>query len=216
MKRFIEKIGIETVFAGLFGIIAIVAVFFEMAIANFDPASIAGGIKDIAGTIIAVVMLIIAIKALRPKKKSIGNFQAKFNEEMEKVISKYSPLIEKDSSIQGRYNIADNMAVLYQNIDCKYHRLFDFDYKDELSFIVSKTLFMGKSKNDFSEQQTIIINSITTKITNEYEILNKKYKPIQDGFKLTFTKELLTPEDAIKVAEVIDKIILLYIVENKK
>ena len=48
------------------------------------------------------------------------------------------------------------------------------------------------------------------------EILNKKYKPIQDGFKLTFSKELLTTDDAIKVAEVIDKIILLYIVENKK
>ena len=216
MKRFLERIGIETAFAGLFGIIAIVAVFFEMAIANFDSASIAGGVKDIAGTIIAVVMLIIAIKALRPKKKSISGFEAKFNEEMEKVVSKYSPLIEKDATVQGRYNIADNMSVLYQNIDCKYHRLFDFDYKSEISFIVSKTLFMGKSKEDFAEQQTIIINSITAKVTGEYEILNEKYKPIQDGFKLTFSKELLAPEDAVKVAEVIDKIILLYIVENKK
>ena len=216
MKKFIDRIGIETAFAGLFGVIAIIAVFFEMAIANFDSASIAGGVKDIAGTIITVVMLIIAIKALHPKKKSVGGFEEKFDEEMEKVVSKYSPLIAKDTAVKGRYNIADNMAVLYQNMDCKYHRLFDFDYKTELSFIVSKTLFMGKSKNDFAEQQTIIINSITAKITSDYEILNEKYKLTQDGFKLTFSKELLTPEDAVKVAEVIDKIILLYIVENKK
>ena len=75
---------------------------------------------------------------------------------------------------------------------------------------------MGKSKNDFNELQTIIINSITSKITGEYDILNEKYKPIQDGFKLTFKQELLTPEDATKVVEVIDKIVLLYIVEYKK
>lgn len=34
MKKLIENIGIETAFAGLFGLIAIVAVFFEMAIAR--------------------------------------------------------------------------------------------------------------------------------------------------------------------------------------
>lgn len=216
MKKLVERIGVETAFAGLFGLIAIVAVFFEMAIAGFDSASIAGGVKDIAGTIIAVVMLIIAIRALAPKKKIVGGFEETFNKEMDKVISKYSPLIQEDGSVKGRYNIADDMSVLYQNIDCKYHRIFDFDYKGELSFIVSKTLFMGKTKNDFTELQTIIINSITSKITGEYDILNEKYKPIQDGFKLTFKQELLTPEDAVKVVEVIDKVILLYIVECKK
>lgn len=216
MKKLVERIGIETAFAGLFGLIAIVAVFFEMAIAGFDSASIAGGVKDIAGTIIAVVMLIIAIRVLAPKKKIVGGFEETFNKEMDKVISRYSPLIQKDGSVKGRYNIADDMSVLYQNIDCKYHRMFDFDYKGELSFIVSKTLFMGKTKNDFTELQTIIINSITSKITGEYDILNEKYKPVQDGFKLTFKQELLTPKDAVKVVEVIDKVILLYIVECKK
>lgn len=216
MKKLAEQIGVETVFAGLFGLIAIVAVFFEMAIAEFDAASIAGGVKDIAGTIIAVVMLIIAIRALAPKKKIEGGFEESFSKEMNKVISKYSPLIQEDGSVKGRYNIADDMSVLYQNIDCKYHRMFDFDYKGELSFIVSKTLFMGKSKNDFTELQTIIINSITSKITREYDILNETYKPIKEGFKLTFKQELLTPEDAVKVVEVIDKVILLYIVECKK
>ena len=216
MKKLIEQIGTETVFAGLFGLTAIVAVFFEMAIAGFDAASIAGGVKDIAGTIITVVMLIVAIRALTPKKKIMGGFEEKFNTEMDKIISKYNPLIQKDASVQGRYNIADDMSVLYQNIDCKYHRMFDFDYKGELSFFISKTLFMGKSKSDFTELQTIIINSITSKVLGEYDILNEKYKPIQDGFRLTFRQELLSPEDAVKVVEIIDKIILLYIVEYKK
>ncbi len=83
-------------------------------------------------------------------------------------------------------------------------------------FFVSKTLFMGKSKEDFTQQQINIINSITNKVTREYDILNEKYKPITNGFKLTFSRELLTTDDAVKVAEVIDKIIFLYVVENKK
>lgn len=216
MKKLIEKIGIETAFAGLFGLIAIAAVFFEMAIAGFDAASIAGGVKDIAGTIIAVVMLLIAIRALIPKKKAAGGFEDSFNIEMEKVISKYDPLIIADDSIRGRYKIADDISVLSKDIKCNYHKLFDFDYKSELSFTVSKTFFMGPTANDFTALQTNIINTITSKVFNNYGILNKKYKPIQDGFKLTFNQELLTPDDAARVVEVIDKIIFLYIVENRK
>lgn len=133
-----------------------------MAIAGFALASIAGGVKDIAGTMITVVMLIVAIRAIAPKKKITGGFEERFDKEMDKVISKYSPLIQRDSTVKGRYNIADDMSVLYRNIDCKYHRMFDFDYKGELSFIVSKTVFMGKSKNDFTELQATIVNSIAS------------------------------------------------------
>lgn len=216
MKKLIERIGTETAFGGFFGIIAIVAVFFEMAVAGFDAASVAGGIKDIAGTVITVVMLITAIRALKPRKKAATGFDEKFNEEMDHVISKYSPLIEKDASVPGRYNIADDMSVLYQSIDCKYHKLFDFDKKGELSFNVSKTLFMGKSKNDFTQLQATIIRSVTSKVIGEFDILDEKYKTTPDGFRLTFSQELRSSEDAIKVAAVIDKIILLYIVEYKK
>lgn len=216
MKKLVERIGIETAFAGLFGLIAIVAVFFEMAIAGFDPASIAGGVKDIAGTIITVVMLIVAIRALVPKKKIVGGFEEKFKEEMKKVEDKYKPLIKEDVSVKGRYNIAEKIDILYKDITCNYYRMFDFDYnKRELSFIVSKLLFMGRSENNFTEQNNII-HSIASKIIGKYDILNKNYKPIKDGFKLSFKEELLTPEDAVKVVEVIDKIILYYIAACKK
>ena len=216
MKEFFKKLDKEKLLAGVFGLVALVAIGFEMAYANFDSASIAGAVKDVAGTALDVVMLIVALNIFKPKKKTVCGFSEKFDEEMEKVIVKYNPLIQKELSVQGRYNIADDMAVLYQSIDCKYHRLFDFDGKGEISFVVSKTLFMGKSKEDFSEQQKKIVDSIAAKVISEYSILKDKYKPTQDGFKLAFSRELATAEDAIEVAEVIDKIILLYIVEYKK
>ena len=245
MKKLIENIGIETAFAGLFGFIAIVAVFFEMAIAGFEAASIAGGVKDIAGTIVTVVMLIVAIKALAPKKKTAGGFIESFEEEMKKVEDKYDRLIQKadikqDDTAQDdtqqddskknnakkvidkqeRYNIADSVDVLYKFNNVHYHRLFDLKYyKDhtvELLFSVSKTLFMGQSSDDFVEQ-TSIIESIASKITREYnDILDENYKTIQGGFKLTFKKELLTPEDAVDVVKIIDKVILYYTAACKK
>ena len=71
MRKVIDKIGFETLFGGLFGLIAIIAIICEMAVAGFDAASIAGGIKDIASTIVIVMVFAIAIKNFiknQPKK----------------------------------------------------------------------------------------------------------------------------------------------------
>lgn len=220
MKKLMEQLGAETFLGGLFGIIAILAVFVEMALAGFDAASVAGGVKDIAGTVVTVIMLAVAIRALKPKKKSDGGFEAAFEAEMEKVAAKYEPLIQKDSAGAGqwRYNIADDMSVLYRRIECRYHTLFDFDAaKGELTFTVSKTLFMGRSKEDFQALQDSIVNAIASTVTGTYgSILNERHKPTPNGFTLTFREPLVSAQDAVNAAQVIDKVILLYIVQYKK
>ena len=220
MKKLMEQLGTETLLGGLFGVIAILAVFAEMILAGFDASSVAGGVKDIAGTIVTVIMLVVAIRALKPKKKSDGGFEGAFETEMDKVAAKYEPLIQRGSADKGRwrYNIADDMSVLYQRIECQYHTLFDFDpVKGELSFTVSKTLFMGRSKEDFHELQDSIINAVASTVTSTYgNILNERHKPIQNGFMLTFKEPLVSAEDAVNAAQVIDKVILLYIVQYKK
>lgn len=220
MKKLMEQLGAETFLGGLFGIIAILAVFAEMALAGFDAAAVAGGIKDIAGTLVTVIMLAVAIRALRPKKKSDGGFEEAFAAEMDKVAAKYEPLIQKGSAGAGRwrYNIADDMSVLYQRIECQYHTLFDFDAnKGELSFTVSKTLFMGRSKEDFHDLQDFIVNAVASAVTSTCgSILNERHKPTPNGFTLTFKEPLSSAADAVNAAQVIDKVILLYIVQYKK
>ncbi len=221
MKKLFASLGdedsIEKIVGGIFGIIAIIAAVVEMALGGFDAAAVAGGVKDIAGTLVTIVMLVVAINALKPRKKPAEDFEGRFGEEMERVIAKYDPLIRKDETVKGRYNIADDMAVLYENKKCGYDRLFDFDYeKGELTFFVHKKLFMGRSKDDFSDMQVSIIKDIAPKAASTYDILDKTYKQNRDGFTLTFSRELCTGEDASKVVDVIDKIILLYIAEYKK
>lgn len=205
----LEKVG-----GGLLGVIAIGATVAELILGGVNAASIAGAIKDIAGTLIVVMVLLAALKQFLPKKAT--DFKGVFEIEMEKVVAKYSPLIEKDMVVEGRYNIADKMDVIYNNSRTNFHRLFDFNYKNELTFVVSKTLFMGKSKDDFSAMQKSIVESITAKITRDYEIIKDDWKPTENGFKLYFDHDLTTVEEATLVADIVDKIILLYIVEYKK
>lgn len=64
-----KKIGIETLWGGIFGIIAIIAAVVEMVLSGFDAAAIAGMIKDISGTLVTVMVLVFAIKNLLPKKE---------------------------------------------------------------------------------------------------------------------------------------------------
>lgn len=205
----LEKIG-----GGLLGAVAIVAAIAELILGGVDASSIAGAIKDIAGTLIVVMVLLAALKHLVPKKAK--NFEEAFENEMVKVLLKYKPIIAKDSSKDGRYNIASRIDAIYDNNTGEFHTLFDFNYKNEIIFVVSKTLFMGRSKEDFSPMQKEIIHSITSKVTRDYEIVNDDWRSTSNGFKLTFSHELSTAEDAVKAAEIIDTIILLYIAGYKK
>ncbi len=204
----LEKIG-----GGLLGVIAIGATIAELILGGITAASIAGAIKDIAGTLIVVMVLLAALKQLFPKKAT--DFKGTFAVEMQKITTKYDSLIEKDDVKEGRFNIADNMNVLFDGSSANFHTFFDFDYKQELSFVVSKTLFMGRSKEDFSEMQKNIVASIAKKVKEDYSIISE-WKPTSTGFKLIFGHKLDTAEEAITVAEVIDKVVLLYIVECKK
>lgn len=64
-----RRLGTETILGGVFGIIAVVAACLEMQANGFSTATILGGIKDIAGTMVAVMVFLIAIRSLIPKKE---------------------------------------------------------------------------------------------------------------------------------------------------
>lgn len=78
------KVNYETLWGGLFGLVAIAAAVAEMALADFSPDAVAGGIKDIAGTLIVVVVLLVAIKSILPKR-----FELSFPERLEKALDEW-------------------------------------------------------------------------------------------------------------------------------
>ena len=207
-----KKIDKEILFGGVFGIIAVLATIGEMIANGVSVATILGATKDISGTLVAVMVFIIAVKHLFIKKKM--DFDSVFETEMEKVTEKYAPILVKDESTVGRYNIASNLDSILGNETGSYHTLFDMD-KRSITFNVTKTVFMGKSKDSFDDQQKLISTRIASKLEKSSDIVEKA-ETTPKGVKITFKEELQTNDDAIALAEIIDCVILLFFVEYKK
>lgn len=67
-----RKIGVETLWGGIFGIVAIAAAIVEMALNGFEAMAIAGAVKDASGTLVTVMVLLFAIKNLLPHKEKLS------------------------------------------------------------------------------------------------------------------------------------------------
>ncbi len=98
MKKLIERIGLETFWGGIFAIVTAVAIVIEMALADFEPSAIAGGTKDLFGTLITIVMLLVAVKALKPKKHA-DSFEERMNAVLNEWINNHSNMIVKTSKM---------------------------------------------------------------------------------------------------------------------
>ncbi|MBR5485477.1 MAG: hypothetical protein IKV41_03095 [Oscillospiraceae bacterium] len=98
MKKLIEKIGLETFWGGIFALVTAIAIVIEVVLAGLEPAAIAGGVKDLFGTLITIVMLLVAVKALKPQKQ-VYSFEEKVNNALVDWISSHSNMIVKTSKM---------------------------------------------------------------------------------------------------------------------
>lgn len=208
-----KRIDKEILFGGIFGILAVLATVFELIANGISLATVWGAIKDISGTIVAVMVFIVAVKHWFVKKPK--DFNAVFSAEMEQVIKKYSPIIEEDKNIAGRYNIASNLDSIIGKETGAFHTLFEVNGRKEIHFNVTKTVFKGRSVESFDEMQRSISLGIGSKIKDSFDIV-EKFELTPKGIKIIFKEELKTCEDAMQLAEIVDYTLLLYFVEYKK
>ncbi len=101
-----KKIDKEILFGGIFGIIAIVAAVGEMIANGVSDSTILGATKDIAGTLVGVMVFIIAIKHLFVKKATdfYGVFHEVIKKQMEVIKTICSTNTEKHCiiNLQGQ------------------------------------------------------------------------------------------------------------------
>ena len=214
-KIFKDDDSIEKVVGGIFGLIAIIAIIYEMYIGGFDKSAITGGIKDIAGTLITIVMLFVAINALKPKKKKQEDFDSVMDEEMKQIINKYNPIIcfwgkeTYKGKEMSRYNIANKLDAISTNDPGGNNKIFRIA-KDvnEIEFSVSETVFPTRRE--------AVASRISSKLALAHSEFISDVKTNQTGFVLTFKEPLATGDNAKSVAEIIDHALLLYVAEFKK
>lgn len=122
MKKidFSEYDSFEKIGGGILGAIAIISAILEMFFNGVSATTIMAAIKDVSGTLIVVMVLIVALNKLFPKKQ-VG-FSAIFREKMNAIIEKYNPIIKQIDSEKIEFHIADNLACLYGAKEGAYHR----------------------------------------------------------------------------------------------
>ena len=92
-----KKVEFETLWSGILGIVAVIATIAELILTGIEPATLAGAVKDIAGTLAVIMVLLVTIKKLTNKEPH--NFDEVFTSSMEAVSNKYAPLIKKQEDI---------------------------------------------------------------------------------------------------------------------
>lgn len=209
-----RKIEKETLFGGIFGGIAIVAIIAEMILGGFSAEAIAGGIKDIAGTIVAVLVFIFAVRQF--KKKNVKGFDETFNAEMQKIIVKYAPIIVAAEPEDGtykdtmRFNLAAKLDSISTNDHGAYYMFFRAQHKQvpAVSFKVTKTVF--------GDRKETVAARIKGKVESLFSDDIAEVATAGDEVKITFNRTLETDEDAVMLAQIVDCVLLLSVAEYRK
>lgn len=206
---YFEKIG-----GGVLGAIAIVSAILEMIFNGISAATVMAAIKDVSSTLIVVMVLLVALKKLFPKKQK--GFANVFNEEMTAISEKYSPIIKRMDSDKIEFHIADNLSCLYGKESGNYHRFFAFSARDNsITFKTSKTVFFGRTTEAHEKELEDIALDIAKTVDKDFDLV-KSFSGSKDSFTLYFQEPLESDENAKTLVEIIDKILLLYVARCKK
>ena len=217
----------EKILGGVFGIISIVSALAELMLGDMSASGIFGAVKDISGTLIVVILLVMVVKMLRPQKKS--NFREIFDAAMEKVERNYRPLIRKaveketDSEAKSnklkkviRYQIASKTKVLFGQSCNDYIRFFDIDAEkpENINFYIREKFFGSTDAEPFDYEKIAsdIIISLSSRFPNTELIKNTS----EEAVTVKFESPLSTQEDAEMLSALTDFVILLYVAHNKK
>lgn len=209
-----KKIETETWLGALFGIIAIVAIVFEMYFDNFSAISIAGGIKDAAGTVVAVLVFLFAMSQIKVKNKK--GFDAVFETEMEKLIEKYNPVIQKYVEIEDgsnanrvRYDIARKLDCISGKESGAPHLFFRCEKGGPTSIIFTVR------KAVFGENTELVASRLQRKIEKMFLEYIQDVKTGTDEVQIIFKRKMCNDQDAVVLAEIVDCVLLICIAEYR-
>lgn len=222
--NFGEFDALEKVGGGVFGVIAIGGAIAEMVYNGLNAASIAGCIKDVAGTLIVVMILIAALRRILPKH----GFDEVFEDEMKNVVERYKPAVKRGEDVKRGETIRNYVYNIAADLNCiigaePKNYTTEFFYINEkdctITFKVRKTVFFGSSSEKKNEELEKIAEHIKNCVNTRFaagKIANSNIDIKELNISFNYIQQA-TPEDTAKMlASVVDYVILLYIAENKK
>lgn len=225
-----RKINAETKIGGLFGIVALLATFMEVALNGFTATAIAGGVKDFAGTMVAVAVLWVAVKSLLPPKKPT-DFDSALNEALEKWGERATPLVHKaiDYDDKIRYYLLTNMEKIFtanedelkeiaekgaKNSGTFNGKFFDLvvGVNPSMSFFLNASTFRERAKSrvkSYEDTLMLLASQISDNINKNFGDFCKATSS-KDAVTIKFIKRLTTIDDAERLVNLIEHVLTLY------
>lgn len=212
MKKLIDKIGYETFWGGIFGIIAIAAAIISTILGGVDGSAIWGCIKDVAGTMVVIMLLFASLP------RFAKNFKEALQNALSEVVDKYSPLIKPENSSEETvlYKIANNTNCIFNEPTGKYNKFFEYNFKtNQLLFYISEGIFITSKKLQKINIEDIKMKFVT-KINEKHSDTVTDCRLCSEGIKLDFKSKPSTIKDAESIKEIVDEMVVFYLAQSKK
>lgn len=209
-----KKIETETWLGAIFGIIAIVAIGFEMYLDGFSAMAIAGGVKDIAGTVVAVLLFLFAMSQIKVKNKK--GFDVVFEKEMGKLVEKYSPVIQKYAEMEDGANANNVRYDIARKLDCISGKESGASH---LFFRCTKggptSIVFTVRRAVFGENTELVAARLQRKIEKMFAEYIQDVKTGTDEVQISFNRKMGNDQDAVVLAEIVDCVLLICIAEYR-
>ena len=232
MKKILEK---TDLLAGIFAIMAVVAIICEVAFASFTKESIASGIKDMSGILVDILVLIVATSVF--VKKKTRNITAILENSIEKWGNDNLPLVFKVEGFKQAQNSTytqgfallqnprEYITVLKKNLNPNHPEWSK--YASYSSGITGKFIDMPSAESMTSGKFDICIVMTQSHFRNMpdfdktfsgiIDCIDANYKDVikiysigkEFKFKIEFKQEIKTQEDIDILIEVLDYIVSL-------
>lgn len=222
-----NKINAETLFGGIFSIISVIAAIIEMALNKYETVYIAGAIKDIAATMLAVMLLFLVFKNFY--KKKTDNFEERLKNKLNQWAEDNKTVIVKskpDKTGFYGYDMFTDMNNFYKGSNYSKNsgwfvrfpeiKESNYNHKDiKIDFHLNKGTFfegMGLNDEELEPRYEKIADNIISYIKMIYsaEISEIFYK--NQTITITIVNPIQTDEEMDSLIRVLDSMVKAYLV----
>ena len=222
-----NKINTETLFGGIFSIISVIAAIIEMALNNYETVYIAGAIKDISATMLAVMLLFLVFKNFYVKK--IVDFEGRLKSRLEKWAKDNRNIIRKskiDKAGFYGFDMFTDMNNFYKGSEFSKNSGWfvrfpeikeeNYNHKDiKIDFHLNKGTFfegMGLNDEELEPRYEKIANNIIDYIRMIYSAEISKIFYKNHTITITMSNPIQTDEEIDSLIRILDSMIKAYLV----
>lgn len=217
----------QTILGGIFGILSIIAIIYQMSLSGYDGNSIAGAVQGIAGTMLNVMVLFLVFKNFY--KKKTDNFEERLKNKLNQWAEDNKTVIVKskpDKTGFYGYDMFTDMNNFYKGSNYSKNsgwfvrfpeiKESNYNHKDiKIDFHLNKGTFfegMGLNDEELEPRYEKIADNIISYIKMIYsaEISEIFYK--NQTITITIVNPIQTDEEMDSLIRVLDSMVKAYLV----